>query len=76
MKRKQATQMSILLRTGQKRYLNHSNREISSLQIEKNKLDKTFTILSNCKTLGLKGMQIYPVVSEEGMLTEIVKARY
>lgn len=77
LKRNQTTQTSVLLRTVQKRYLNHSNREISSLQVEKNKLDKPFTILSrDCKTPGLKRIQNFPVVSKEGMMPEILKARY
>lgn len=51
LKGNQAAQTSVLLRTVQKRYLNCSNREIRSLQVEKNKLDKPFAILSkDCKT--------------------------
>lgn len=75
LKRNEATQTSVLLKTGQKRFLSHSTGKL--VQVEKNKLDKPFTILSKeCKTLGLKRMQSFPIVSEEGTMPEILKARY
>lgn len=55
LKRNQATQTSVLVRTGKKRYLNHLNRKIRSLKVEKNKLDKPSTSFSeNYTTLSLK----------------------